>query len=463
MLHNWQYVTEYVKRKALQVINYQKTCRKTGKFVLKKSIVNLYGNEVGVISWDKARNIGTFQYSSNFIEKGIEISPLVMPLRKTPFKFPELERVTFKGLSGLLSDSLPDKFGNAIINSWLKTQDIELADFTPLERLRFIGTRGMGALEYEPSLFESSSKSTKVEIRNLVELSNKILSHGAGLQNDPSTCVNQESIEEILYIGTSAGGSRAKAVLAWNPTTNEFQSGQHPLEPGFEHWLIKFDGVSNNRDKERADPTGYGKIEYAYYLMALEAGIKMTDCRLHLEGELSHFMTKRFDRNPDGSKNHMESLCAIAHMDFNQAGLYSYEDAIHIMRRLHLPQEDLEQFILRAIFNVVGRNQDDHVKNIAFLMNQSGEWRLSPAFDVTYAYDPLGKWTNCHQMSINGKQDNFETDDLVSLAIVAGINRASIIEMKESVSRAIKMWPEYAQNLGIHKNLILHIQSAHRF
>jgi serine/threonine-protein kinase HipA len=433
---------------------------KIGEFVLKKLNVTLWGSEVGVVSWDKVRDIGIFQYNSNFIEKGIEISPLVMPLRTTPYEFPELERMTFKGLPGLLSDSLPDKFGNAIIDIWLKTQDIDLSDFTPMERLRFIGNRAMGALEFEPSLFETSQKPTKVEIRNLVELSNKILGHRAGLQDDLGTSVNQESIEEILYIGTSAGGARAKAVLAWNPTTNEFQSGQHPLEPGFEHWLIKFDGVSNNRDKERADPTGYGKIEYAYYLMALEAGIKMAECRLHHEGELSHFMTKRFDRNPDGSKIHMLSLCAIAHMDFNQTGLYSYEDAILIMRRLHLPQEDLEQFVLRAMFNVVGRNQDDHVKNIAFLMNQSSEWRLSPAFDVTYSYDPTGTWTSQHQMSINGKRDSLVKEDLISLANHAGIHRTDACEMFEQVSISIKLWSDLAIIAGVSEKQINRVIST---
>ena len=249
-----------------------------------------------------------------------------------------------------------------------------------------------------------------------------------------------DAMEHILRVGTSAGGARAKAILAWNPKTNEFRSGQIENPPEFEYWLLKFDGVNNNRDKELADPLGFGKIEYAYYLMAKNAGINMANCRLHFEGGRSHFMTKRFDRLDDGGKIHMLSLGAIAHLDFNQPGVSSYEEAIQIMKRLQLPREDLEQQILRTMFNVVGRNQDDHVKNIAFLMDRQGNWRLSPAFDVTYSYDPLGKWTSKHQMSINGKNDLINRDDLISLADIAGIKEQRANKMLDTVIAAISQW-----------------------
>ena len=271
---------------------------------------------------------------------------------------------------------------------------------------------------------------------------------------------DREAMEDILRVGTSAGGARAKAILAWNPTTNEFRSGQVKIQPGFEHWIMKFDGISNNRDKELSDPQGYGKIEYAYYLLALKAGIEMTDCRLHHEGGRSHFMTKRFDRNTEGSKIHMQSLCAISHVDFNEPALYSYEQTIQTMKRLGLTQKDLEQQVLRAMFNVVGRNHDDHVKNIAFLMNRRGEWRLSPAFDVSYAYDPTGYWTSQHQMSINGKRNNITKDDLSSLAKIVGIKQSRAYEMLDQVINAMRTWTEVAGKVGVDDEKIHKIQKT---
>jgi len=269
-------------------------------------------------------------------------------------------------------------------------------------------------------------------------------------------------LENILRVGTSAGGARAKAILAWNPTINKFRSGQINIPPGYEHWIMKFDGITNNRDKEISDPQGFGKIEYAYYLMALETGINMMPCRLHHEGGRSHFMTKRFDRNADGSKIHMQSLAAIAHVDFNQPGGYSYEQALQTMRRLGISQKDLEQQVLRTIFNVVARNQDDHVKNIAFLMDRHGEWRLSPAFDVMYAFNPDGIWTGQHQMSINGKRDGFTLTDLISLANNCGMKTNRGYEMLDHVLKTVARWPDFAKKAGVPKDQIMQIQSAHR-
>lgn len=424
--------------------------------------VLLWDSEIGAVSWVEDRQVAVFQYDPSFIRSGIQLSPLMMPLRDLPYEFPALSKETFKGLPGLLADSLPDKFGNAVIDTWLASQGRTTASFNSVERLCYIGSRGMGGLEFKPALRISHSKSDEIEVSKLVELSNKILDQRAGLEGVFSGTDDRDAIEDILRVGTSAGGARAKAILAWNPKTNEFRSGQVKIPSGFEYWIMKFDGVSNNRDKELSDPQGYGMIEYAYYQLAVKAGIEMTECRLHHEGGRSHFMTKRFDRNADGSKIHMQSLCAIAHVDFNEPALYSYEQTIQTMKRLGLSQSDLEQQVLRAMFNVVGRNHDDHVKNIAFLMNRRGEWRLSPAFDVSYAYDPKGYWTSQHQMSINGKREMFTKQDLLSMAKIAGIKSNRALEMLDRVITTMKSWPEVAENIGITDNRIRKIQAVHR-
>jgi serine/threonine-protein kinase HipA len=424
--------------------------------------VILWESEIGAVSWVEDRLVAVFQYDPSFIKSGIQLSPLMMPLRDLPYEFPALSKETFKGLPGLLADSLPDKFGNAVIDTWLASQGRTAAGFNSVERLCYIGSRGMGGLEFKPALRIPHSETDKIEVAKLVELSNKILDQRARLEGVLSGDDDRDAIEDILRVGTSAGGARAKAILAWNPKTSEFRSGQVKLPSGFEYWIMKFDGVSNNRDKELSDPQGYGKIEYAYYQLAVKAGIEMTECRLHHESGRSHFMTKRFDRNADGSKIHMQSLCAIAHVDFNEPALYSYEQTIQTMKRLGLSQSDLEQQVLRAMFNVVGRNHDDHVKNIAFLMNRRGEWRLSPAFDVSYAYDPLGYWTSQHQMSINGKRELFVKQDLIAMAKIAGIKTNRALEMLDRVTTTMKSWPEVALNVGIVDVRIRKIQAAHR-
>ncbi|HTX79196.1 MAG TPA: type II toxin-antitoxin system HipA family toxin [Longilinea sp.] len=424
--------------------------------------VLLWGTEIGAISWDEKREIGVFQYAPGFIPSGIQLSPLMMPLSPYPYEFPALPRPSFWGLPGLLADSLPDKFGNALIDAWLAEEGRTAASFNPVERLCYIGSRGMGGLEFEPALFPPATRAKEVEIAKLVELSNRVLNQRAGLDGFLTGKDDRKALEDILRVGTSAGGSRAKAILAWNPKTNEFRSGQVTNSKGFQYWVLKFDGITNNRDKELADPLGYGKIEYAYYLMAVEAGLEMMPCRLHYEGGRSHFMTKRFDRGDDGSKIHMQSLAAIAHVDFNQPASYSYEQAIQTMKRLHLSQKDLEQQVLRAMFNVVGRNQDDHVKNIAFLMDRSGNWRLSPAFDMTYAYDPMGAWTNRHQMSLNGKRDQFTREDLVALAKVGGMKAKRANEMLDHVIEAVNHWPEIASEVGVSEERISQIKAVQR-
>ena len=293
------------------------------------------------VSWLADKEIGVFQYDPEFATSGIQVSPLMMPLNEFPFEFPALTKATFKGLPGLLADSLPDKFGNAIIDTWLASQGRAVESFNPVERLCYIGRRGMGALEFEPSLAGSASKDRQIELDQLVALVNRIFDERSGLQGFLSGEDDREVLEDILRVGTSAGGARAKAILAWNPHTNEFRSGQMDLEEGFEHWLLKFDGITNNRDKEIADPQGYGKIEFAYYQIARKIGIEMMESRLFHEGGRSHFMTRRFDRTGAGGKIHMQTLGALAHYDYNQAGAYSYEQAIQVMKRLGLSRADL--------------------------------------------------------------------------------------------------------------------------
>ncbi len=424
--------------------------------------VILWGSEIGAVTWLEDRQVGVFQYAPDFMGSGIQLSPLMMPLSEYPYEFPGLPKNTFWGLPGLLADSLPDKFGNAMIDEWLASKGRARDSFNPVERLCYIGSRGMGGLEYKPALREISSKSKTIEVENLLEIANKILSRRAGLEGRFTGENDREALEDILRVGTSAGGARPKAILAWNPATNEFRSGQLKASNGFEYWILKFDGIRENGDREISTPQGYGKIEYAYHLMAVGTGIEMTRCRLYNEGGRSHFMTKRFDRDDDGNKIHRQTLCGMAHVDYNQPALYSYEQAIQTMKQLGLTHNDLEQQVLRAMFNVVGRNQDDHVKNIEFLMNRGGEWRLSPAYDISYSYNPASYWTGNHQMSINGKLDRFTKEDLFALAGFGGIKPHRAAEMLDTVTRSIRTWPEKAAELEIDEKIIRQIEVNQR-
>ncbi len=353
--------------------------------------VQLWGRTIGAVQLDEGRDVATFQYDPHFARSGIELSPLVMPLSEAVYEFPSLPRATFHGLPGLLADSLPDTFGNALINAWLATQGRTPDQFNAVERLCYTGKRGMGALEFVPVLGPRPRTASMINVDALVRLASEVLTHRGDMLEHFHSEGKERALRNILSVGTSAGGARAKAVIAWNPTTNEVRSGQLAAGDGFEYWLLKFDGVSGNRDKELEDPKGYGAIEYAYALMAQAAGMSMTQCRLLEERGRRHFMTRRFDREADGEKLHMQSLCALAHFDFNQAGAYSYEQALLVIRQLGLPMEAVEEQFRRMVFNIVARNQDDHVKNIAFLMNKRGEWSLAPAFDVTYSYNPSGQ------------------------------------------------------------------------
>ncbi len=411
--------------------------------------VRLWGRTIGAISLEEGARISAFQYDPAFLASGIELSPIVMPLSRQIYQFPSLAQVSFHGLPGLLADSLPDKFGNALIDAWLATQGRRPESFNAIERLCYIGVRGMGALEFAPARGPPLRRSAKVHVDELVKLASQVLTHRSSLEVSFAPGRRHEGLQEMLRVGTSAGGARAKAIVAWNRKTNEVRSGQVKAPAGFDYWLLKFDGVSANRDKELVDPKGYTVIEYAYALMAADAGIEMSECRLLEENGRRHFMTRRFDRLSDGGKLHMQSLGALAHFDFNSAGAYAYEQAFDVIKRLGLPMHAREEQFRRMIFNVVARNQDDHVKNIAFLMDKAGTWSLSPAFDVTYAYNPTGLWTSRHQMTINAKRDDFTGEDFNAVAQVAGLKRGRPETILAEVVDTIKEWPRYAKTAGV--------------
>jgi serine/threonine-protein kinase HipA len=423
--------------------------------------VILWGRRIGAVSWDEARALGIFQYDPDFVGARIEVAPLKMPVREAPYEFPALRKETFKGLPGMLADALPDKFGNRLIDAWLAETGRSADRFSPVDRLCYIGNRGIGALEFEPTV-RKATRSKKLELAQLVDLANRVLSERENLAGRLGGENDAEALEDILSVGTSAGGARAKAVLAWNRETGEFRSGQVKVDEGYEHWLLKFDGVSNNRDKELADPQGFGKIEYAYHLMATAAGIDMSECRLHHEGGRSHFMTRRFDRDGRGSKLHMQSLGAMQHFDFNDPASYSYEQAALTIRGLGLGMDVVEQQVRRAIFNVVARNQDDHVKNISFLMDRSGTWRLSPAYDVAYSYNPSGVWTRDHQMSLAGKRNDFTLDDLMAFASNVGVKAVRAKRTIEEVVEAVGRWRAFAEEAGVEPSDMSRIEKTFR-
>ena len=414
--------------------------------------VKIWDTLIGAVAWDEEKGIATFEYDKSFSKTGLDIAPITMPIQeaingKTIFSFPNLNRETFKGLPGLLADSLPDTFGNKLIDSWLARQGRNPNTFSSVERLCYTGQRGMGALEYEPIISPFENKSDQIEIKELVRLAKKILTERETLSGNIHEG-NREDLSVIIKVGTSAGGARAKAVIAYNPKTGDVRSGQINNLNDFEYWIIKFDGVTN---KELGDPKGYGKIEYAYYLMASDAGINIMESRLLKENKRAHFMTKRFDRIGN-EKLHMQTLCAMTHFDYNYANAYSYEQAFQVMRELKLPYSEMEQLLRRMIFNVVARNQDDHTKNISFLMDKDGTWSLSPAYDVTYAYDPSNKWMKAHQMSINGKRDNITREDILELSKNMNIKRAG--KIIDEVVASVSKWKSIAKETSLSNEQI---------
>ena len=415
--------------------------------------VNIWGHRAGIVMWNENTQSAVFEYDPTFERLGLDLSPLLMPLNPhTPHQFTSISRETFMGLPGLLADALPDAYGKALLDRWLATIGRTFAN--PVERLCYQGKRSMGALEFEPAQDTFLEKDTKIEIDSLVEVAREALNQKAELDTNLSQD-RKVALMNIIKVGTYAGGQRAKAVIAFNEKTQDVRSGQIDAPEGYEHWLLKLDGVTNH---ELGDPKFYGLIEYAYYLMAKDAGIDMMPCRILAENGRSHFMTKRFDRIGGREKLHMQTLCGIAHYDYKMLRAYSYEQAFQVMRQMRLPYIQAEEMFRRMVFNVVARNQDDHTKNISFLMDKNGIWRLSPAYDVSWSYNPKGMWTSQHQMSINNKWTDITMDDLLTIASAMSIRKPLVII--EKVIDVVAHWPDYAITLEIPSETVAIINST---
>ena len=414
--------------------------------------VNMFGLPVGTFRWDEQYQIVRFEYDRSFIGRGLEPSPLMMPVREgRVYSFANLGKETFNGLPGLLADALPDTYGRALFDRWLTLTGRTSGN--PIETLCFLGKRCMGALEFEPALDAGYDVHEKFEIDTLVEVAKDALaqksSFGVNLNDD-----KKAAIAEILRLGTSAGGQRAKAIIAYNSLTGEVRSGQVEAPEGFDYYLIKLDGISALAGFKATE--NYGRLEYSFYQLARACGIEMSECTLIEENGRAHFMTKRFDRE-DGKKIHMQTLCGMAHYDFRLRRAYSYEQAFNVMRALRLPYSSAKEMFRRMVFNVVVRNQDDHTKNISFLMGEDGIWRLSPAYDMGYAYNPQGGWTSTHQMSINGKFDDITRKDLLAFATLNNIKEAeSIID---EVCEMASHWTEMAKDCEVPSAMVEAIKS----
>lgn len=421
-------------------------------------LVKLWDMPVGVVAWDRDNDIGNFEYFPEFLSSGLEVSPIFMPLSQGAqvFRFGNISRHTFLGLPGMLADSLPDSFGNDLLNVWLETQGKTILGLSSTERLCYTGTRGVGALEFEPTLGEGLDSAARIEVAGLVRVAGMVLSEREKLQS-LATDEAARALLDVIRVGTSAGGARAKAVVAVDERMTEWRSGQVAAPSGFSHWLIKLDGVDGRR---LGDPEGYGRIEYAYYKMATDAGITMQECRLFEEGSRAHFMTRRFDRPTHDTKLHIQTICGLAHRDYRTPAGNSYEQCFAVLRRLNLPYSSREQLYTQMVFNVVARNQDDHTKNISLIMDRQGRWSLAPGYDISYSYNPAGEWTARHQMSINGKRTDITRADLLTVGTEQGI--AAPHQIIDKVVAAVGRWPEVARDCGVATDQIDKIGTVHR-
>lgn len=424
--------------------------------------VNLWGRRIGAVSVDRAGAVPRFQYTPEFAASGFELSPVKMPLSRRVYDFPTLVRSeAFVGLPGMLADSLPDRWGRTLVDSWLEAQGRSGEDFDVVERLCYVGARGMGALEFEPSISPVSPPEGDLQVDALVKLASEALASKSEFVAELGASAETAAVAAILSLGTSAGGARPKALIAYNEATGEVRSGQIPVGPEFGQWLIKFDGVAKSGDHGLNDPQGWGVVEYAYSVMAKAAGIEMSECRLLEEGGRRHFMTRRFDRI-GADKLHLQTIAALEHVDYNVPGIYSYEQALRLMRQLGLDARATEQLYRRMVFNVVARNQDDHVKNIAFLLSRDGKWNLSPAYDLTWSYKPGNQWLEAHQMTINGKRDDFVADDLFAVARAAGLKRGRDRTILNEVTEVVSEWPTIADEAGVDERLRDAAADSHR-
>lgn len=417
--------------------------------------VELWGQRVGAIRWDARASLGIFEYDPKFVASGLQVSPIRMLLRRAEYAFPTLRKSEdFQGLPGLLADVLPDHWGTDLYKLWLAERGRSLENVTPVERLCYIGSRAMGALEFKPAVDHPVAKATALDIAELSDFARKVLEHKKGLQGTLNA-KDKHALASILRVGTSAGGNRAKAIIAVHPQTQRVVSGAAQIADPYEHWLLKFDGMGKGGS---AQPQGYGRIELAYHSMARTAGITMMDCKLWEEHGRAHFMTRRFDRLKGGARLHYQSLAALMHLDHNLG--HSYEQAFEAALALKLPYPDMEQLFRRMVFNVVGRNQDDHTKNFGFLMDQTGRWSMSPAFDMTFNYNPNGQWTHSHQLSVAGQHKDIGREDLLKVADAFGIKRAKSILAE--VADAVATWPDAAKRAGVEKARITAVEKLLR-
>jgi serine/threonine-protein kinase HipA len=411
--------------------------------------VHLWGEMIGAVALDPALGFYVFEYTPRFARTGIQPAPLQMPTGNVePFVFTDLPQDTHKRLPAMLADTLPDDFGNALIDRYMADRGIDKTAVTPLDRLSYMSNRAMGALEFRPTR-APRHKPTSIELADLVTEARRAVEGNFG--DDADT---KASLRSIIDVGTSAGGARPKAVIAWNQATKEIRSGQLDAPEGYEHWLLKFDGVG--KGMELGNTSGYGRIEYTYYQMATKAGIAMEKCLLLQENGRAHFMTRRFDRAAGGVRHHMQTLCAMNHLDYKRKGTNSYEQLFLTMQRLQLPYEQLQEAFRRMVFNVVGKNCDDHTKNISFRLRQGQPWELSPAYDISFAHNPQGEWTKEHLMSANGRFDNIQRADVMEVADRFGIGNAKVLV--ERVLDAVAQWPALAESNGIAQDVIKHIQ-----
>ena len=417
---------------------------------------------VGAVSFDTEKGLGSFEYDPGFIKKSVELSPIKMPLSNRIYSFPELDFNTFKGLPGLIADSLPDDFGNAVLNAWVAGQGRSPGDITPLQRLQYTGKRGMGALEYAPATqLRSLNASQQVEIQSLVSIAQEILDSRGNFEVElkQNGQDDREAMISLLSVGMSAGGARPKAVLAFNKDFTQVRSGQANVPSGFTHYLMKFDGVSeHNKNQETfGDPLGYGAMEFVYHLMANKCGLDMMACRLLNEGNRRHFITQRFDRIKN-SKVHVQTLNGLAHVDYKKPGSFSYAELFGIARQLRLSAVEAEQLFKRMTFNIIARNHDDHSKNFAFILKKD-KWSLAPAYDLAYSYKPGSKWVNSHWMSLNGKRDNFTRSDFYSLEKLSPVfNKKKIDDIIDATIEHVSTWRQLAEEWDVPKTLTDEVQ-----
>jgi serine/threonine-protein kinase HipA len=414
----------------------------------------LWGKYVGAVALDPVLNYYVFAYDKQFGKSGIEIAPLHMPLNDVEklYVFTDLPEATYRRLPAMLADALPDDFGNALIDRYMAEQGIAASQITQLDRLAYMSKRAMGALEFKPSRGPKTQKLTALELNNVIMAARKMLKNSIHDDDHASA-----AMRSIIEVGTSAGGARAKAVIAWNPLTQEICSGQIDAQAGFEHWLLKFDGMG--LDRELGTTQDYGRIEYAYYLMATTAGINMTSSRLLEENGRAHFITKRFDRAEGNIKHHMQSLCAMNHLDYKKKSTNSYEQLFMTIRQLSLGHAAAREAFRRMVFNVMARNCDDHTKNFSFLLREGGSWELAPAYDVTFAHNPQGEWTSQHLMSVNGKFADIGMEDFLAVADRFGIGEAK--QIIAVVNNVLRSWPLFAKQAGVNALEIKRIGGLH--